>query len=98
MKRFTIALIAAAALPLLAQQAANGDDKIVATLNGETITQSQLDRMYNGLSVQMRGQYEGRSVALEQLPVRLQGHFPPFAVFTYRVSLYIGIQCLSNTI
>jgi peptidyl-prolyl cis-trans isomerase C len=58
MKRFTIALIAAAALPLLAQQAANGDDKIVATLNGETIRQSQLDRMYNGLSVQMRGQYD----------------------------------------
>lgn len=59
MKRFTIALFfAAAALPLLAQQAANSGDKIVATLNGETITQSQLDRMYNGLSVQMRGQYD----------------------------------------
>jgi len=58
MKRFTIALFAAAALPLLAQDAANSGDKIVARINGETITESRLDQMYNALPVQMRGAYD----------------------------------------
>jgi EpsD family peptidyl-prolyl cis-trans isomerase len=58
MKRFTIAIFAAAALPLLAQDAANSGDKIVARINGETITQSRLDQMYNALPVQMRSNYD----------------------------------------
>jgi peptidyl-prolyl cis-trans isomerase C len=59
MKRFTIALFAAAALPLLAQDAANSGDKIVvARINGETITQSRLDQMYAALPVQMRASYD----------------------------------------
>lgn len=60
MKRFTTVLLATAvALPLLAADTTTpAEDKIVAVINGETITQSKLDQMYNALPVQMRGNYD----------------------------------------
>ncbi|HEX3583606.1 MAG TPA: peptidylprolyl isomerase [Thermoanaerobaculia bacterium] len=61
MKRLaTLLLVAGAALPLVAQQPAppKPQDKIVAQINGEVITQSQLDMLYDSLNLQVRQQYE----------------------------------------
>ena len=61
MKRLaTLLLVAGASLPLVAQQPAapKPQDKIVAQINGEVITQSQLDNLYDSLNLQMRQQYE----------------------------------------
>jgi peptidyl-prolyl cis-trans isomerase C len=62
MTRFAFFLILAAAFPLAAQQPASPApapaDKVVATINGEVITQSQLDMLYDSLSLQTRQQYE----------------------------------------
>lgn len=63
MKLFKVtALAALAALPLAAQTApAPAQDpgqKIVATVNGETITAAKLDALYERLGAQMRQQYE----------------------------------------
>ena len=67
MKRLaTLLLVAGASLPLVAQQPAQ--DKIVAQINGETITQSQLNNLYDSLNLQMRQQYEragGKAAFLE---------------------------------
>jgi peptidyl-prolyl cis-trans isomerase C len=41
-----------------AAPAAAGGQKIVAVINGETITKAKLDSLYNGMSAQMRAQYE----------------------------------------
>lgn len=60
MKRMLLVSLAALALPLAAQQqpaASPSADPVVATLNGETITSSKLDAMYNRLSPSMREQY-----------------------------------------
>lgn len=81
MKRLITLVIAAAALPLAAQQAAttapsvatappaaNGAAKIVATINGESITQEKLDFLYGRLGTQLREQYEkngGKQAFLE---------------------------------
>src|SRR5213593_1407302 len=57
MTRFASLLVFAAAIPLAAQQPAAPapapTDKVVATINGEVITQSQLDMIYDSLSLQM---------------------------------------------
>jgi peptidyl-prolyl cis-trans isomerase C len=61
MKRLaTLILVAGASLPLMAQQqpSPKPQDKIVAQVNGEMITQSQLDNLYDSLPFQMRQQYE----------------------------------------
>ena len=61
MKRLaTLLLVAGASLPLVAQQPASPklQDPIVAQINGETITQSQLNNLYDSLNLQMRQQYE----------------------------------------
>jgi len=62
MKRLAVLLlVAGASLPLLAQQQPASpapQDKIVARINGETITQSQLDDLYDSMNLQMRQQYE----------------------------------------
>ncbi len=61
MKRFAILLlIAGASLPLIAQQPVSPapQDKVVAQINGEVVTQSQLDMLYDSLNLQMRQQYE----------------------------------------
>ncbi len=53
----TTLFVAAAAL---AQQPATtpDDQKIVAVINGETITKAKLDALYSGIDPQMRAQYE----------------------------------------
>jgi len=62
MKRLaTLFLVAGASLPLLAQQqpaSPKPQDKIVAQINGEVVTQSQLDQLYDSMNLQMRQQYE----------------------------------------
>ncbi len=59
MKRLTILILVLSALPLIAQQPASKPaDKIVASINGEVITQSHLDELYDSLNLQMRQQYE----------------------------------------
>ena len=60
MKRLaTFLLVAGATLPLIAQQPApQPQDKIVAQINGEVVTQSQLNDLYDSLPFQMRQQYE----------------------------------------
>ena len=62
MKRLaTLLLVAGASLPILAQQqpaSPKPQDKIVAQINGETITQSQLNDLYDSLNFQVRQQYE----------------------------------------
>ncbi|HEV8435315.1 MAG TPA: peptidylprolyl isomerase [Thermoanaerobaculia bacterium] len=62
MKRLaTLLLVAGASLPLLAQQqpaSPKPQDKIVAQINGEVVTQSQLDELYDSMNLQMRQQYE----------------------------------------
>lgn len=70
MKRcvITLALAAASAMPLLAQQnaapaapaakAAAVPKNVVAVVNGENITAEQLNRMWNRMGAKMRAQYE----------------------------------------
>ncbi len=61
MKRLAILLlVAGASLPLVAQQPASPklQDPIVARINGEVITQSQLNDLYDSLNLQMRQQYD----------------------------------------
>lgn len=58
MKKLIIACFALAALPLFAADATTPQDKVVATINGEVLTQSRLDAMYNSMSVEMRGRYD----------------------------------------
>jgi peptidyl-prolyl cis-trans isomerase C len=59
MKRILLTAVLVAALPLAAQQAAsNANNLIVATVNGESITQAKLDQLWNRLSEKMRKQYE----------------------------------------
>jgi parvulin-like peptidyl-prolyl isomerase len=61
MNRFALfLLIAGASLPLIAQQPVSPkpQDKVVAQINGEVVTQSQLDMMYDSLNLQMHQQYE----------------------------------------
>lgn len=58
MKRLAAALILAA-LPLSAQEKpASEPEKVVATVNGEVITATKLDRMYDNLGAQTRAQYD----------------------------------------
>src|SRR5262249_19716836 len=56
MKRMLLLSLAMVAVPLAAQQAA-ANDPVVAMLNGETITASKLDAMYNRLPPAMKEQY-----------------------------------------
>lgn len=72
MKRFVVAAAAVLlALPILAQQKAAPQDpgkKPVAVINGEVVTQRQLDYLYNNLGAQIRAQYEkagGKAAFLE---------------------------------
>jgi parvulin-like peptidyl-prolyl isomerase len=76
MKRFLLPILALlAALPLAAQQStATGvaaippADRIVATINGESITSGELDQLYARLSTQMHDGYEqsgGKAAFLE---------------------------------
>ena len=65
MRCFLIPIIALAAIPLAAQQqpaphpaASAGARKVVAVVNGETITLEKLDQLYDRLGTQMRDQYE----------------------------------------
>jgi peptidyl-prolyl cis-trans isomerase C len=65
MKRSIIAaftlLAAGAAFAQVSQSAATAasdQEKIVAVINGETITKAKLDALYNAMPVQMRTQYE----------------------------------------
>lgn len=44
--------------PAVAAQPQQQPEKIVATINGETLTKARLDRMYNNLGPQMRSQYD----------------------------------------
>jgi peptidyl-prolyl cis-trans isomerase C len=60
MKRMLLLSLAALALPLAAQQqpaASPPADPVVAVLNGESITASKLDAMFNRLSPAMKEQY-----------------------------------------
>ena len=62
-RRLVIAVAALAALPLAAQQPQPAapsapPQKIVATINGEVITQEKLDQLWERLGTQMRTQYE----------------------------------------
>lgn len=76
MKRFLLPIFAMlAALPLAAQQNTApatapipAADRIVATINGETITSGELDQLYSRLGSQMRDGYEqsgGKEAFLE---------------------------------
>lgn len=75
MNRFALSIIAAAvALPALAQQAAPAaapaapQQKVVASINGEVITQEKLDQLWNRLGTQARASYEqtgGKAALLE---------------------------------
>jgi len=74
MNRFTLSIIAAAiALPALAQQAvpstsAAPQPKIVASINGETITSQQLDLLYDRLGTKVHDEYDkngGKAAFLE---------------------------------
>jgi parvulin-like peptidyl-prolyl isomerase len=76
MKRLLLPILALlAALPLAAQQSATAQvapiaaaDRIVATINGETITSGELDQLYSRLGTQMRDGYEqsgGKEAFLE---------------------------------
>ena len=76
MKHFLLPTLAMlAALPLAAQQNATQPaapipvaDRIVATINGETITSGELDQLYGRLSTQMHDSYEqsgGKEAFLE---------------------------------
>ena len=74
MKRMFAPWMLALALPLLAQQPAApppsqpDTDKPVAVLNGEVVTTSQLEHMWDNLGTQMRTQYEssgGKGAFLE---------------------------------
>ena len=56
MKRLLLTAALVAALPLAAQQ--NTSSLIVATVNGEAITQAKLDQLWNRLSEKMKKQYE----------------------------------------
>lgn len=59
MKRIMIAAIPLfVAVATLAQTPADDQQKIVAVINGETITRAKLDLLYNGMPAQMRSQYE----------------------------------------
>lgn len=65
MKRFIIAAIAAAATTVAAQQAfaqarpaTPTGDKIVAVINGETVTQQKLNDLYDSMNPMMRLQYD----------------------------------------
>src|SRR5687768_12322192 len=61
MNRIAIAaLILGISTSALAQQpaAAPAEPKIVAVINGETITKAKLDAMYASMSTQMRAQYD----------------------------------------
>ncbi|HKO56005.1 MAG TPA: peptidyl-prolyl cis-trans isomerase [Thermoanaerobaculia bacterium] len=68
MKRFTVmAALALLALPVLAQQQ-DPAKKPVAVINGETVTQEQLDRMYDNLGARMKANYQksgGKGAFLE---------------------------------
>ena len=56
MKRLLLTAALVAALPLAAQPSTNS--LIVATVNGEAITQAKLDQLWNRLSEKMKKQYE----------------------------------------
>lgn len=59
MKRMFVLALAAAAMPLVAQEKpAAPAPKQVAIVNGEVITAEKLDRMWWNMGVQMRDQYE----------------------------------------
>ncbi|HEV8659423.1 MAG TPA: peptidylprolyl isomerase [Thermoanaerobaculia bacterium] len=59
MKRIMIAAIPLfVAVATLAQTPADDQQKIVAVINGETITKAKLDLLYNSMPAQMRSQYE----------------------------------------
>ncbi|HEV7919894.1 MAG TPA: peptidylprolyl isomerase [Thermoanaerobaculia bacterium] len=68
MKRFTVmAALALLALPVLAQQQ-DPAKKPVAVINGETITEEQLNRMYDNLGARMKANYQksgGKGAFLE---------------------------------
>ena len=56
MRKFLPALIFLVAIPIVAQQ--SDAQKVVAVVNGETITAQKLDQLYARLGTQMREQYE----------------------------------------
>lgn len=59
--RFLAAAVCCLALSSFAQTSAPSrpaTDKVVATINGETITQSKLDQLYSAMNPQMRAQYD----------------------------------------
>ena len=62
MKRTLINLVlaAVATVPMFGQGAAPASDgeKVVATVNGETITKAHVDRLWNRMAPKMRAQYE----------------------------------------
>ncbi|HYO79189.1 MAG TPA: peptidyl-prolyl cis-trans isomerase [Thermoanaerobaculia bacterium] len=53
-----LALFSLAAAPMDAQQGAPGSPDVVAVVNGETITRTQLDQLWNRLSEKARTQYD----------------------------------------
>ena len=59
MKRsLAAATILLAAVTAVAQPAQTDADKVVAVVNGETITKSKLDALYANMSAEMRSQYD----------------------------------------
>lgn len=62
MKRALISVVLVAASPLVAQQAAapavQAPEKVVARVNGETITKAKLDQLWNRMGQRARQQYE----------------------------------------
>ena len=58
MNRIAIAaLLLAVSTSLVAQQTPAPAEKIVAVINGETITRAKLDALYASMGAQMRAQY-----------------------------------------
>ncbi|HXG57458.1 MAG TPA: peptidylprolyl isomerase [Thermoanaerobaculia bacterium] len=105
MKRPAVAflLVLTLALPLAAQQQAapKSEPKVVATVNGEVITQERLDQLYNRMNPQMRAQYDqqgGKAAFLETyLRKRLIVQEALKAGFDKRSDVQIDIEAAKET-
>ena len=101
MKRMFAPWMLALALPLLAQQpaappAAQADsDKPVAVINGEIVTSSQLEYIWDNLGTQMRTQYEsngGKGAFLENYLIAQVKTHPSQNSILWRVNQLVDPQ------
>jgi len=100
MRRILSVLAFVIALPALAQQTA-AQKKIVAVINGDTITAQQLDEMYERIPVQMHQQYEsdgGKAAFLNNyIGTRLLVQHALKAGFDKRPSVQAEIETAKET-